>query len=196
MHSAPHRSGGIRKRFGAPLGRLYSAVLLLTLAGCASGPTQYQVGATADAVINRDASGQPLSMVVRLYQLKGRSAFDQMTFDTAASGRDERELFGDELIARTELVMVPSSSRTLSETLAPEARYVGITGLFRQPDGQNWRLLIDAAAVRKRGLRILVEDCHLKVQDPEPLPIPGQTAGQYPDCRHSLPRRDQRTAAR
>lgn len=177
-------------------GTLVSSLVALSLSGCASGPVQYQINATAHPVINRNVTGEPLSVVIRLYQLKGRNAFDQLTFDTAANGRDERELFGDELVARTELVAVPGATRTLTDDLSPETRYVGITGLFRQADGQNWRYLVDAKAVRRKGLRLLVEDCHLKMLEPAPLPIPGQAAGHYPECQPLPLRSEQRAQAR
>lgn len=163
-------------------GVLASTVAALTFTGCASGPTQYQINASANPLINRDTSGEPLSVVIHLYQLRGRSAFDQLSFDTAANSRDEREVFGDEFIARTEMVVVPGATQTLADKLASDARYVGITGLFRQADGQNWRYLVDAKAVRRKGLHFVVEDCHLKMLEPDPLTIPGQVAGHYPQC--------------
>ena len=134
-------------------------------------------------MINRAADGEPLSIVVRLYQLADRSAFDLMTFDGAARAADDKMLFGSQLVSRRELLLVPGGSRSEVEPLAPETRYIGIVGFFREPDSQHWRFLVDAEAVGAKGLRFRVDDCHLTLLDPAALAVPGQPADHRPQCR-------------
>lgn len=160
----------------------------LALAGCATKPPSLQIDAVAAPTINRDVDGEPLSIVVRLYQLRDRSAFDLLTFDAAARVEDDRELFGDQLVLRHELLLVPGGSRSEVETLAPETRYVGIAGFFREPDSQHWRILVEAQAIAAKGLRFRVEDCNLALLEPEALAIPGQQPGHKPRCRHAASR--------
>ncbi len=160
----------------------------LALGGCATKPSSLQIDAIAAPTINRDVDGEPLSMVVRLYQLKDRSAFDLLTFDAAARVEDDRELFGDQLVSRRELLLVPGGNRSEVETLAPEARYLGIAGLFREPDSQHWRFLVDAQAISAKGLRFRVDDCHLTLLAPAALDIPGQQPGHKPRCRPAASR--------
>ena len=193
--AAPSRSGPVPSLLAAPaaiqrerLDRVIAAaarglaVAALAACGCATQPQQFRIDAATAPVINRDVNGEPLSMVVHLYQLKDRSAFDLLTFDAATRTPDDRELFGDQFVSRRELVLVPGGSRLETETLAPETRYVGITGFFREPDRQHWRFLVEAQSMRAKGLRFRVEDCHLTLLEPVPLPIPGQPADHRPRC--------------
>lgn len=163
--------------------RVATALLVTALAACAAKPQRLQVEASAAPVINRDAVGGPLSVVVRLYQLKDRTAFDLLTFERLTRARDDRELLGEQLLARHEFVVVPGGSYSASEPLAAETRYVGLAGFFREPDRQHWRFIIDARAARENGLRFRLEDCHLKVLAPEPLAMPGQPSDHRPWCR-------------
>lgn len=168
--------------------RVGLAVAALAIGACATKPPSLQVDAVAAPIINRSVDGAPLSMVVRLYQLKDRSAFDLLTFDAAARVEDDRELFGDQLVSRREVLLVPGGSRSEVETLAPEARYVGIAGLFREPDSQHWRFLVEVQAIGAKGLRFRVDDCHLTLLEPAALAIPGQQPGHKPRCRPAASR--------
>ncbi|MDT3669936.1 MAG: type VI secretion system lipoprotein TssJ [Aromatoleum sp.] len=180
-----------RERFRRVLKTARGVAILaavVAVGGCATKPPSLQINVVAAPTINRDVDGEPLSMVVRLYQLKDRSAFDLLTFDAAARVEDDRELFGDQLVSRRELLLVPGGSRSEVETLAPEARYLGIAGLFREPDSQHWRVLVDAQAISAKGLRFRVDDCHLTLLEPAALAIPGQQPGHKPRCRPAASR--------
>lgn len=165
-------------------GLFRAAALLLAglLAGCASTPKSYQIQGEADPVVNRDASGAPLSVVVRLYQLKAPAEFSKLTFDTLASGRSENELLGTDLLEKTEVVLVPGATHTRSETLREDTRYLGVVAFFRRPHPHYWRYLVEADAVRRDGLAFRARDCYLSLIRPKPAPIPGQPANAPLDC--------------
>jgi type VI secretion system protein VasD len=156
-------------------------------AGFAHGPEDYALKGVADALLNRDINGQSLSVVVRLYQLSGKTEFTRLTFDAVASGRSDTELFPKELVAANEVVLVPADTQEITDKLLPETRYVGMVGFFRRPDTQNWRFLVDARAVRNEGLNFAVRDCYFAAIQPKPEPIPGQSAGYTPECAMSVP---------
>ena len=160
------------------------ATSLAILGGCVSapGPKAYEIRANADPVINRDIAGKPLSVVVRLYQLKGEKEFDLLTFDLATSNRSDAELFGDSLIQRSELLLVPGTTHISTETLLPETKYLGIVAYFRQPDAHSWRYLVDAQQIRNKGLSFRVLDCYLKLQEIPVIAIPGQALDAKPVC--------------
>jgi type VI secretion system protein VasD len=163
------------------------AACLSFLGGCASTPTPpapkpYQISADADPIMNRDISGKPLSVVVRLYQLKDEKEFDQLTFDLATSNRTDAELFGESLLQRSELLLVPGTTHISTETLLPETKYLGVVAYFRKPDAHYWRYLIDAQQVREKGLSFHALDCYLQLKDIKSTPIPGQAVDAKPAC--------------
>lgn len=162
--------------------------LFIGLAGCASGPKSYEIRGEADPVINRDASGNPLSVVVHVYQLKEAGEFSKLTFDTLAGGRPVSELLGKDLLEKSEVLLVPGATYTSEEKLKDETRHLGVVAFFRQPDQHYWRFLVDAETVRKTGLRFKVQDCFLALNGTRPNLIPGQPEGVAPVCANASPR--------
>lgn len=169
-------------------------------------PARYEVRAAAAPAINRGPDGNPLSVVVRLYQLKDRAAFTKLSFDQAAGDRPDAEILDGEFLGRDELVLVPGQDRTVRPDLLPGARYIGLVGLFRRPDPQAWRCLFaleamtpapaqgardwpwkpwrrrPAAARPTPALAFRVRECALEALSPAPVAIPGQVPGAAPAC--------------
>lgn len=164
-----------------------SAALLIGLTGCTSAPKTFEIRAEADPVINRDTSGNPLSVVVHVYQLRDANEFAKLTFDTLASGRPVNELLGKDLLEKDEVLLVPGATYSNTNKLGEETKYLGIVALFRQPDQHYWRYLVDADSVRKSGLRFKVQDCYLALSSIRPSVIPGQPDGAPPACANSSP---------
>jgi len=148
-------------------------ICMAFFAGCA-GPKDVNFVGDAAPSINRDTRGQPLSVLLRIYQLKSPQAFNRMTFDSLASGKPESELLGNTLISMKEMLMLPGGKVTLPDTLQEETQYVGVVGLFRRPDAHHWRFLVSADDVRSKGLNFRVQDCYLQTIKPKMQPIPGQ----------------------
>ena len=160
-------------------------VCALALGGCASGPATYDVRGLADPVLNRDASGKSLSVVVRLYQLKQPTEFAKLAFDSLASGRPETELLGADLIEKSEVVVLPGTQHVSTEKLSENANYLGVVAFFRQPEPHFWRYLIPASQVRSKGVTFRLQDCYITLVDGKPTAIPGQPLDAKPQCNHT-----------
>ena len=162
-----------------------AGLCILALAGCASGPTTYDVRGQADPVLNRDVSGKSLSVVVRLYQLKQSTEFSKLAFDSLASGRPETELLGTELIEKSEVVVLPGTQHVSTEKLSEDANYLGVVAFFRQPEPHYWRYLIPANQVRSKGVTFRLQDCYITLVDNKPEAIPGQPLDAKPACSNT-----------
>lgn len=157
---------------------------LLLLSACASsGPKPFKIQGEADPSLNRDSSGRPLSLVLRMYQLKGHEEFNRLTFDSLVSGKSDAELLGNSLISQNEFVLLPGKTLTLDDKIAPETKFLGVVGFFRKPDSQLWRVLVNAEDVRdEKEFSIKAQDCYLQVIHPKAQLIPGQPASFKADC--------------
>lgn len=157
---------------------------LLMLSACASsGPKPFKIHGEAEPSLNRDSSGKPLSLVLRLYQLKGLEEFNRLTFDSLASGKTDAELLGNSLISQNEFVLLPGKTATLDDKIAEEAKFIGVVGFFRKPDSQLWRVLVSAEDVRdEKEFSFKAQDCYLQVVHPKAQLIPGQPASFKADC--------------
>jgi type VI secretion system protein VasD len=174
-------------------------VLLSALAsGCKSGPktqaplpnARLEIQGAATPSINLDPDGHPLSVVVRLYQLKDRADFSRLTFDVASASQSDTEALPSDALGHSEWVLIPGGTLRTAEDLRPGTRYLGLVGLFRNPDPQFWRYLVSLDQVRPApvsrfwtfkssrpapcSLRFAIQGSSLVLRDIQPEPIPGQ----------------------
>lgn len=133
--------------------------------------------------INLDERGQPLSLVVHVYQLKSNKTFSQLTADDLIKGKSEADLLGGDLISSKELIILPGAKQNATVTITPEAQYIAVVGFFRRPDQHYWRLLYSANSVRSKGLALKIDSCYLQPVKPGIAPIPGQPGNIKANCR-------------
>jgi type VI secretion system VasD/TssJ family lipoprotein len=84
-----------------------------------------------------DENGRSLPTVFRIYLLKGTHALDGAVFDDL--WQRDKEVLGDELIDSKEVTLNPSDKVSLPLELKPEALWLVVIGLFRNPQGIAWR---------------------------------------------------------
>jgi type VI secretion system protein VasD len=131
----------------------------LTIAGC--GIAQSVTTGTVDAAkwafttqiktmnldllsrssLNTSGTGQSLSTVLRVYQLKTPQAFEQL--DYAQLQSNDLDALKPDLLGTTDLVLRPNANASISEPMDENAQFVAIVAFFR--DGgrdSTWRLVI------------------------------------------------------
>ena len=129
----------------------------------ASQTTSVALRLQASPSLNVSPDGQSLSVVTRVYKLKGTQAFLSAPYEAFSNPARERELLGDELLEVREIQMLPGQQRDWRETLPPEAAYLGVVSLFRAPDPQRWRLAFETAEVAKSGALVGLHACSMSV---------------------------------
>ncbi len=97
-------------------------------------------------MINVDDVGTPQTVRVRVYQLKGKEKFQQATFK--ALWKTDKDVLEGDLLQSTEFVVYPDKedSFDLPVDVKHGAAYLGIMALFRQPDVEGWRQIIEASS--------------------------------------------------
>lgn len=118
--------------------------LLFVLAGCASPPPKpTQVSATlqAGADVNPDARKRASPLVVRLYELRSGAAFESADF-VSLFERDQATLAA-EMGSREEFVLRPGETRTWEKTPAPDIKYIGVLGAFRDIERARWKSIVE-----------------------------------------------------
>ncbi|MNE17041.1 Type VI secretion lipoprotein [compost metagenome] len=112
--------------------------------------------------LNPDASGTPLSVVMRVYQLTSLERFTSTDADSLWD--DPKKALGNTLVESREITLLPGIGQIDQWTLSPSARYVGVAAFFRVDDNGRWKVAFDANSLRKDGiwfssdgLRVLVD---------------------------------------
>lgn len=100
---------------------------------------------TARSELNTDDSENPsLSqpVMVRVYQLKDRKAFDRIVYQQLVTEGDDAA--GDELLASRSLVVKPGADVSLDMPMEEAAQFVAVVALFRAPDmaKNDWKLVL------------------------------------------------------
>jgi type VI secretion system protein VasD len=113
--------------------------------------------------LNLDPRGQPLALLVRIYKLRQRAAFEQAPYAAFLTPQAEREALGADLLEASEVTLVPGQRLDLDQSLAREAGYLGVVALFRAPARQGWRIAFAAPDAEKAGITLGLHACALSV---------------------------------
>jgi type VI secretion system protein VasD len=117
--------------------------------------------------LNLDARGQSLALLVRVYKLRQRTAFEQAPYAAFLSAQQEREALGADLVEVRELTLVPGQQLELKETLPRDAGWIGVVALFHSPLQQGWRLAFAAPQAEQSGVTVGLHACAMSASGAE-----------------------------
>ena len=135
------------------------ALLVLMSAGCATEPppsTEVTGTLQAAANVNPSTSKRPSPLLVRVYELKSATAFNNADF-VSLYQRDQAEL-GTEMVGREEVILNPGDSRPMNKLTAPETRFVGVFAAYRDLDRAKWRSVVAIQPGQKQRILINAEE--------------------------------------
>lgn len=91
---------------------------------------------------SRESNSLSESVVVRVWQLKDRKAFDKTVYQQLLQDGDT--VLKADLLATRDVVVKPGGDVNLDMPLEEEAQFVAVAGLFRHPDmvSNSWKLVI------------------------------------------------------
>lgn len=107
------------------------------------GPESNKLRIEAAPRLNLDERGESLPTTLHIYQLKSDKKLREAAFEDVLDR--EKETLGDELISSQEITIAPAERSEQPLARAPEAAYVAVVALFRQPAGTFWRAIVKLA---------------------------------------------------
>jgi type VI secretion system protein VasD len=134
------------------------ATATLALPGCSmfkSGPATLNATVAASAQVNPDARRRPSPVVVRVFELKAPTLFEQADF-VSLFDKDQAVLAA-ELVSREEFVLRPGESRPLTKPLAPDTKFIGVMAAFRELERARWRAVVPVVAGKKNVIEISLD---------------------------------------
>ncbi len=105
------------------------------------GPAMIEAEFRAAVDLNPDHEGNPSPLVVRLYELKSATAFNNTGFFSLYDN-DTGEL-GNDMKGREELEFQPGQALLLERELEPETRYIGVMAAYRDIENARWRAVLE-----------------------------------------------------
>lgn len=118
---------------------LYLGALLITLVGLIAGcAPRVELDMTAGPRLNPGPGGEPLPVLLRVYQLDDRTAFEEA--ERPALARDDAAVL-DGWLQRRELILQPGQRQEVQLEMDDEASYLALAVFFLDVEAERWRLL-------------------------------------------------------
>ncbi|UZE97334.1 type VI secretion system lipoprotein TssJ [Alkalimarinus alittae] len=144
-----------------------SVMLCSILSGCASwfvsDITKLDIRLTASGDLNPDISGRPSPLVVRLYELKAPSIFENADFYSLYDYG--KETLGPDFVEMEELTLKPGEQLKMKLALQNDTNYIAILGAYRDMNGANWRRIIPMSLKNKNRKNIVFSGSSIDVLD-------------------------------
>jgi type VI secretion system protein VasD len=110
------------------------------LSACMGGPPKSStvtVTATGQAGMNAAGGGGERPVTLLILRLKDVGKFNSA--DIFALQSDPAGALGADLVGSDQLTVAPGASASKTLAFPPEATFLGVVALFRQPGGRTWR---------------------------------------------------------
>jgi type VI secretion system protein VasD len=150
----------MKNRFGLPFCPVLIIFLFLGF-GCPPAQVRVDMAINAAGNINPDTGGQPLSVVVRVYQLKDKGRLE--TADYNAIWKSDKEALSDDMLERQERVIQPGTQELMEIRPNPSASYLGVVALFRNPTGDTWRKIVPLNKAKVQKLAVMLNEQMIEV---------------------------------
>lgn len=125
-------------------------------------PTLINVEIIASEQVNPDGSGRPSPIVVRLYELKGLTAFNEADFNSLYT--DDEAKIGGDLVKREQFTIRPGGQKIYSNATIAETQYLGAIAAYRDIDRAVWRAAVPVPAHRTTNFTLLLDTLELSIQ--------------------------------
>jgi type VI secretion system protein VasD len=137
---------------------LFFCAVSFGLAAC--GKKEISISVAGSKTLNLDDGGNPLPVIVRVYQLKGKEKIEGADFISLWK-EDEKVLEGD-LLDRQEITLLPDTKFEVKVDPKEGSEYLALMALFRKPQGNGWREIIPLKGKKVRSVEIRVEEQTVK----------------------------------
>lgn len=135
---------------GEGLGRCAYLLIMLVVALLSGCAPHIKLTFDAEADINPGPEGEPLSVLLRVYQLDGTEKLNRLAYIDLLD--DDISILASELVEHHELIIRPHERKQLRVPMAEEADYVGVVAFFRDRATEHW-LQVEALPRRLFGTR-------------------------------------------
>ncbi|MBK6850566.1 MAG: type VI secretion system lipoprotein TssJ [Burkholderiales bacterium] len=166
LAAPPSAVPGPRHATLSALSRVAGLIAAATLVACSSAPplpklvftpppARLATAITATPQVNPDARKRPSPVLVRVYELKADTAFNNADFMSLYQG-DSATLAAD-IVYREEFMLQPGETRKLDRLLDEKSRFVAVVAAYRDIEKARWRAITPLAAGSSQQAKVTVD---------------------------------------
>jgi type VI secretion system protein VasD len=113
--------------------RMFILIGMISCAGCLPKST-LMLKVHSDPVINPTSVGDPLPVIVKIYQLSEDNAFLQAQFQEL--WKQDQQVLSSSLVAKKEVQIHPNNNATITFKQVENARYLAVVATFLDTQGK------------------------------------------------------------
>ncbi len=132
-----------------------------------NAPRPMLVTLSAGELLNATESGESLSLVVRLYQLRNEAGFSTLPYAKVGNEDSEKAVISEDLVNVRELTLIPGKTYQLEEQVEPGVKVIGVVALFRDPAPNRWKLAFNRETSEETGIAVGFHSCAMTVAEGE-----------------------------
>lgn len=118
-------------------------------------PTSVGGNIVAAAGLNPSVSQRPSPLLLRVYELRSPTSFNQAEF--MALYQADQATLGPDLVARDEFTLQPGETRPLKKQLGPDTRFLGVVAVYRDLEHARWRAVVPVQPNKAQKIAIRAE---------------------------------------
>ncbi len=112
--------------------------------------------------LNPDLDGRPSPVVVRFYELKSLSIFDNADF--FALYEQDKSLLGEDLVRKEEMRFLPGETLDYLRELQPDTRFIGILVAYRELEKSHWRAAVETPLQDTTEVNISLDELAISIE--------------------------------
>jgi type VI secretion system protein VasD len=109
--------------------------------------------------LNSGSGNVPLSLVVKLYKLKGVDSFSKVPYKDFIEGTFKNE----DILEAKEIVLLAGRKHEVIEPFSKEVTHYAIVALFRSPEQNRWKFIFDVPRSAPDGITVGAHACAMNV---------------------------------
>jgi type VI secretion system protein VasD len=109
--------------------------------------------------LNSGSGDAPLSLVVKLYKLKGIDSFGKLPYKDFT----ETTFKNDDVVEAKEIILLAGRKHEVIEPFGKDVTHYAIVALFRSPEQNRWRFVFDVAKSAPDGITVGAHSCAMNV---------------------------------
>lgn len=142
------------------------SIVAIFIFACAAPPPQpkphkLQINISASNDVNPDIDGRPSPVILHVLELSAIDEFNKADF-FALTANDASALGGD-VINKTEIILTPGASRSMTLELKPEVTNMGFVAGYRDIDNARWRLSKEVSNAELSQMNVVIGNQQISI---------------------------------
>jgi len=124
-------------------------------------PHKLQINISATDDVNPDIDGRPSPVILHVLELSSVEQFNMGDFFALTA--DDASALGGDVLNKTEIILTPGSSKSMTLELRPEATNIGFVAGYRDIDNARWRVSKEVSNAETSQMTVVIGNKQISI---------------------------------